>query len=165
MRLTQFTDYALRTLLYLGVQGDRPVPLAEIARSYRISQNHLVKVVGRLGDLGLVTAVRGRSGGYRLAANPSEIGLGSLVRSTEPDFRIVECFDPATDTCPITPSCMLRRVLVEAERGFLGALDRYTLADLLHSPERRLELVHLWAGARGSGPAGLGPRGATSAAG
>lgn len=144
MRLTQFSDYALRTLLYLGVNDDRLVPVAEVARAYRISYNHLAKVAGLLVELGLVEPVRGRGGGLRLAAPASGINVGWLVRRTEPDLDLVECFDRTTDTCPITPACKLRHVLVEARQAFLGALDRYTLADLLRSRERREQLVQLW---------------------
>ena len=145
MRLTQFTDYSLRTLLYLGVHDDRLIPLVEVARAYRISYNHLVKVAGRLVELGLVEAVRGRGGGLRLARDPADVNVGWLVRQTEPDFHLVECFDRANDTCPITPACMLRSVLLEAQKSFLAVLDRYTLADFLASPERQTRLVQLWA--------------------
>jgi Rrf2 family transcriptional regulator, nitric oxide-sensitive transcriptional repressor len=145
MRLTQFSDYALRALLYLRVHEDRAVPLTEIARSYGISYHHLVKVAALLGELGLVTTVRGRAGGYRLAKSPADISLGWLIRRTEPDFHLVECFDRATDTCPITPACKLRSVLLEAQRSFLDVLDRYTLADLGADPRQRRRLVQLLA--------------------
>ena len=148
MRLTQFTDYALRTLLYLGVHNDRLVPVAEVARSYRVSHNHLVKVAAMLTELGVVEAVRGRGGGLRLAVDPGEINVGWVIRRTEPDLHLVECFDRATDTCPITPACMLKKVLHEARRNFLETLDRYTLADFLASPERQHALVQLWNDAR-----------------
>ncbi len=144
MRLTQFSDYALRTLLYLGVHDHRLVPVAEVARSYRISHHHLVKVAGTLTELGLVEGVRGGGGGLRLAADPATINVGWLIRRTEPDLHLVECFDRETDTCPITPACMLRKVLHEARRSFLETLDRYSLADFLDSPARRAELVRLW---------------------
>ena len=148
MRLTQFTDYALRTLLYLGVHDDRLVPVSEVARSYRISHNHLVKVAAMLTELGVVEAVRGRGGGLRLAVAPAEVNVGWVIRRTEPDFHLVECFDRATDTCPITPACMLKKVLHEARRNFFDTLDRYTLEDFLASPERQEALVQLWNGAR-----------------
>jgi Rrf2 family nitric oxide-sensitive transcriptional repressor len=160
MRLTQFSDYSLRMLLYLGVNGERLVSVAEVARAYGISYNHLVKVAGMLGDLGLVEATRGRGGGLRLAVEPSTVRVGWLVRRTEPDMHLVECFDAATDTCPITPACMLKSVLHEARTSFLATLDRYTLADFLESDERRGKLVQLWAagderkvGAAGAEPA------------
>jgi Rrf2 family nitric oxide-sensitive transcriptional repressor len=145
MRLTQFSDYALRTLLYLRVHEDRAVPLAEIARSYAISYHHLVKVAALLGELGLVATVRGRAGGFRLARKAADINLGWLVRHTEPDFHLVECFDRATDTCPITPACKLRGVLLEATRSFLEVLDGYTLADFPASAAHGQRLVQLWA--------------------
>lgn len=144
MRLTQFSDYSLRTLLYLRVHETRPVPLAEVARSYGISYHHLVKVAGRLLELGVVKAVRGRSGGFQLAARPRDVNVGWLIRQTEPDFHLVECFDRATDTCPITPACRMRAALGEAQRAFLEVLDRYTLADFAATPDDRGRLVQLW---------------------
>jgi Rrf2 family transcriptional regulator, nitric oxide-sensitive transcriptional repressor len=144
MRLTRFSDYALRTVLYLGVHDRRLVPLAEVARSYGISYHHLVKVGALLADLGLVEAVRGRGGGLRLARSPAEINVGWLVRRTEPDFHLVECFDRETDTCPITPACGLRHALLEAQTSFLETLDRYTLQQFLAKPGRREALVQLW---------------------
>jgi Rrf2 family nitric oxide-sensitive transcriptional repressor len=145
MRLTQFSDYALRTLLYLGVHRDRPVPLGEIAEAYGISYHHLVKVAGMLGELGLVDSVRGRTGGYRLLRELEAINLGWLIRRTEPDFDLVECFDRETDRCPITPACRLRGALVEAKESFLAVLDGYTLADFAGAAEQRRRLVQLWA--------------------
>jgi Rrf2 family nitric oxide-sensitive transcriptional repressor len=151
MRLTQFTDYSLRTLLYLGVHSDRLVPVGEVARAYGISYHHLVKVGSLLVDLGLVESTRGRGGGLRLAVAPVEVNVGWLVRRTEPDFHLVECFDREHDTCPITPACMLKNVLHEAQKSFLAPLDRYTLADFLASPERRERLVQLWTRERAAG--------------
>jgi Rrf2 family nitric oxide-sensitive transcriptional repressor len=145
MRLTQFSDYALRTLLYLRVHEERAVPLAEIARSYGISYHHLVKVAALLAEIGVVATVRGRAGGYRLAKDPADINLGWLIRRTEPDFHLVECFDRATDTCPITPACKLRGVLAEAMKSFLDVLDRYTLADFASTPAHGNRLIQLWA--------------------
>ena len=151
MRLTQFSDYSLRMLLYLGVNSDRLVSAAEIARAYGISYNHLVKVAGLLGGLGLVDGVRGRGGGLKLVADPAAVRIGWLVRQTEPDMHLVECFDRATDTCPITQACMLKGALLEARTSFLATLDRYTLADFLESEERKGALVQLWAaGAQGA---------------
>lgn len=144
MRLTQFTDYALRTVLYLGVHGGRLVPLAEVARAYGISYHHLVKVGALLANLEVVEAVRGRGGGLRLARAPEEINVGWLVRRTEPDFHLVECFDRKTDTCPITPACGLRHALFEAQNRFLETLDGYTLAHFLATPGRQEALIRLW---------------------
>ena len=146
MRLTQFSDYALRTLLYLGATDEGVISVAEIARSYGISYHHLVKVAAMLAELGLVEAVRGRRGGLRLAKPPAEINIGWVVRRTEPDFHLVECFDATTDTCPITPACGLKHVLADAQQSFLATLDRVTLGDLLAKSERKAQLVQLWSG-------------------
>ncbi|MHC2018404.1 Rrf2 family transcriptional regulator [Methylobacterium sp. CM6247] len=129
MRLTRYTDYALRTLIYLGLNESRVSSIAEIARAYGISESHLTKVVHQLGRIGLVQTTRGRGGGLRLARPAAEIVVGAVVRQTEEDLALVECF--ANGACAITPSCRLRKALGEALAAFLAVLDRYTLADLL----------------------------------
>jgi Rrf2 family nitric oxide-sensitive transcriptional repressor len=129
MRLTRYTDYALRTLIYLGLHEPQQSSIAEIARAYGISENHLTKVVHQLGRLGLVRTSRGRGGGLRLGKPPAEIVVGAVVRQTEDDLALVECF--ASGACAITAPCRLRRVLGEALAAFLAVLDRTTLADLL----------------------------------
>ncbi len=144
VRLTQFSDYALRTVLYLGAHPDTVIPVADIARAYGISYHHLTKVATRLCEIGVTEAVRGRRGGLRLAIAPPALNIGWLVRQTEPDFALVECFDEASDQCPITPACKLRSVLHDALAQFLQVLDQYTLADFLRSPHRRQSLVQLW---------------------
>jgi Rrf2 family nitric oxide-sensitive transcriptional repressor len=143
MQLTSFSDYALRLGIYLGAEPDRWVAVEEVSRAYGISRAHLVKVVQRLVALGIVEAMRGRGGGLRLARPPAQIGIGVLVRATEPHLDLVECFDRKTNTCPIAPVCQLKHVLAEARDQFLTALDRYTLADLLARPPA---LQELWAG-------------------
>jgi len=141
MQLTLFTDYSLRTLLYLAAHRERPVPVAQISAAYGISQHHLVKVVQRLVEQGLVQSVRGRSGGLQLAREPLEINLGEVVRATEPHLALVECFDSASNTCPIDSACGLKRVLLRARAAFLGELAQHTLADFAtHSPA----LIQLW---------------------
>jgi Rrf2 family nitric oxide-sensitive transcriptional repressor len=135
------------------VNQHRPVPLAEIARSYGISHNHLVKVAGSLVDLGLVTSVRGRSGGFQLAQAPERINVGWLIRRTEPDFHLVECFDRSTDTCPITPACKLRHVLFEAQKAFFEVLDGYSLADFPATRMDQTRLVALWSNRASTRPA------------
>jgi Rrf2 family nitric oxide-sensitive transcriptional repressor len=133
MRLTRYTDYALRTLIYVGLHEPEQSSIAAIARAYGISENHLTKVVHQLGRLGLIRTIRGRGGGLRLAKPPGEIVVGAVVRQTEDDLALVECFGGGN--CPITASCRLRRVLGEALAAFLAVLDGYTLADLLGSPD------------------------------
>ena len=137
MRLTTFTDYSLRVLIYLGTAPEGFATIDQIAGGYRISANHLMKVVHRLGQMGYVETVRGRGGGLRLARAPGSINVGEVVRRTEEGFAIVECFEDGGGDCAIAPSCGLSRALHEALDAFLGALDRYTLADLL-KPKRPL---------------------------
>lgn len=129
MRLTRYTDYALRTLLYLGLHEPQQSSIAEIARAYGISESHLTKVVHQLGRLGLIRTSRGRGGGLRLGQRADEIVIGAVVRQTEDDLALVECF--AGGACAITAPCRLRRALGEALGAFLAVLDGYTLADLL----------------------------------
>jgi Rrf2 family transcriptional regulator, nitric oxide-sensitive transcriptional repressor len=136
MRLTSYTDYSMRVLLYLGARPDRVCTVAEISLAYGISQNHLVKVVHGLGKLGYVASVRGRAGGMRLARSAAEIGIGAVIRDTEEDFALVDC-----QRCLISPACGLTGVLDEALDAFMAVLDRYTLADLL---QRKSELIGLF---------------------
>lgn len=129
MRLTRFTDYSLRALMFLGLRNGENSSIAEIARAYAISEHHLTKVIHRLGQLGLVKTTRGRNGGLRLGRLPGEIGLGEVVRQTEEDTAIAECF--GNGCCAIAGICELQSVLHEALHAFFLVLDRYTLADLL----------------------------------
>jgi len=129
MRLTRYTDYSLRTLIYLGLHEPQQSSIAEIARAYGISESHLTKVVHQLGRSGFIRTSRGRGGGLRLGKPAAEITVGSVVRETEEDLALVECF--ANGSCAITAPCRLRRVLGEALAAFLAVLDHYTLADLI----------------------------------
>jgi Rrf2 family nitric oxide-sensitive transcriptional repressor len=131
VRLTKFSDYSLRVLIYLAVHRDRLVPVAEVSRAYRVSPHIIVKVVQLLVEEGLVASVRGRQGGLRLARDPGDINVGRLIRSTETSWDLVECFDLVSNTCPIEPACGLKGALKRAQRAFLGVLDTHTLADFL----------------------------------
>src|SRR5262245_10836436 len=133
MQLTKFSDYALRVLLYAHAAGDRRVTIEEMASSYRISRAHLMKVVNALTRAGYLTAVRGRSGGLTLARPASEIRLGQVIRATEPDFALVECF-AIGNQCIITGCCRLPRVLRQALDTFLDTLDQHTLASVALKP-------------------------------
>jgi len=137
MRLTMYSDYALRVLMYLAVRPDRLATIAEIARSYDISENHLMKVAHQLGVAGYVETVRGRNGGLRLAKPADAIGLADVVRTTEPDMAIVSCFKPVDAPCAIKPCCVLRRALEKARDAFMAVLEDYTLGDLV-KPRTRL---------------------------
>ncbi len=138
MRLTRHTDNALRSLIYLALHNDAPSRIADIARRMGMSEDHAAKVIARLAELGFVNTVRGRSGGARLARPAAQINIGQVVRATENNLELVECFDPSTNRCPIAPACVLARALEEALNAFLGVLDRYTLAELSAKP-RALE--------------------------
>lgn len=129
MRLTAFSDYALRVLMYARASGDRLVTIEETAKTYEISRAHLMKVVNILTRAGYIKGVRGRSGGFTLAIAPENINLGAVVRATEPDFALVECF-ASGNKCIITKHCGLPNVLNEALQAFVGVLDSYTLADI-----------------------------------
>ena len=131
MRLTVYTDFSLRVLMFLALRGDELATIAEIARAYGVSKNHLMKVAYQLGLAGYVETVRGKGGGLRLARQPQDIVLGEVVRRTEPDMSLVPCFAPDDVSCAIFPSCALRGALSGARDAFLAALDRYTLADLV----------------------------------
>src|SRR4029079_19370701 len=133
MQLPKFSDYALRVLMYAHAAGDRRVTIEEMAASYRISRAHLMKVVNALTRAGYLTAVRGRSGGLMLARPAETIRLGEVIRSTEPDFALVECFATG-NRCVITGCCRLPGVLSEALAAFLETLDRHTLADIALKP-------------------------------
>ncbi len=136
MRLTLHTDFALRLLMLLAVEPDGLHTIAEVARRYAISRNHLVKVAQTLIQAGIVESVRGRRGGLRLAQKPADINLGAVVRATEDSFNLVECFDRKTCTCVVRPVCGLRRPLEQAATAFLFALDGYTLADVVQNSGR-----------------------------
>ena len=133
MRLTDYTDYSLRTLMYLGLNRDRLVTIQDIADSYGISKSHLMKVVHQRGLAGLVETIRGRSGGLRLGKEPADINIGAVVRRTEPDFMMVECFDRKINECILSPSCELQGALRRATAAYLAVLDEVTLADLLRN--------------------------------
>jgi Rrf2 family nitric oxide-sensitive transcriptional repressor len=139
MRLTRYTDYAMRVLLYLGARSpDRLSPIAEIARTYDISQNHLMKIVNDLVNAGYLESVRGRFGGVRLARPPAQINIGEVVRHTEEGFELVDC-----GSCLIAPACGLTGVLAEALGAFMLVLDGYTLEDLLGRRQGLRELLAL----------------------
>ena len=130
MRLTVYSDYALRMLMYLAVKDDGLATIAEIAEAYGISRTHLMKVAHELGVAGFVETVRGRGGGLRLARPRDGITIGEVVRHTEPDMALVPCFAPVDDDCAIERCCVLRKALQKAGDAFLEVLDGYTLADL-----------------------------------
>lgn len=140
MRLTRYTDYALRVLIYLGARPDARCSIAEISRTYDISQNHLMKVVNDLVNAGYLASTRGRFGGIKLARPAVEINVGGVIRHTEDGFDLVDCGE-----CIIAPACGLTGALRQALAAFLSVLDGYTLADLITKPA---ELEMLFGAAR-----------------
>jgi Rrf2 family transcriptional regulator, nitric oxide-sensitive transcriptional repressor len=143
MRLTLYTDYALRVLMYLAVKDEELATIDEIAKSYDISKTHLMKVVHQLGVAGYIETVRGRGGGLRLAKPVEAIGIGEVVRFTEPDMAIASCFKPVDAPCAIRQCCLLKRALEKARDAFVEVLEGYTLADLVRPRGRLLGLLGL----------------------
>lgn len=142
MRLSTFSDYSLRVLMYLGGQADRLATIAEIAASHDISESHLMKVVHQLGRCGYLETVRGKGGGIRLARAPQAIVLGEVIRQTESDFALAECF-ASEATCRIRGACGLHAILNEALSAMFLVLDAYTLADLLDAPQMRPPVANI----------------------
>lgn len=135
MRLTQWTDYTLRVLMYCAACNQRiqPVTITEIASAHDISRSHLTKIVQQLAAQGLLETTRGRGGGIRLKKPAAQINIGALVRLTESDFEIVECFNPQTNTCRMSSHCILQTALQKAMHAYFSVLDGLTLADLVPS--------------------------------
>ena len=134
MRLTVFSDYTLRVLMYLALDRTRLATIPEIAAAYGISENHLMKVVHQLARAGVVKSMRGKGGGIRLARAPEDIRLGEIVRVSEGDAPIVECLSSEPNACRISSSCRLKGVLVDAFDTLYASLDEHTLADLVEKP-------------------------------
>lgn len=153
MRLTDYTDYALRVLLFLAVREEGLSTIQDISEAYGVSKNHLMKVVQRLGELGWIDTVRGRNGGLRLNARSLSLTIGEVVRGTEGDFAIVGCFprdgvEPRS--CVIEPQCRLKHVFEAARGAFLAELDRHTLGELASPASPLADLLGLSAIAAGA---------------
>ena len=136
MRLTRYTDYALRVLLHLASNPGRLCSIGEIARAYGVSQSHLMKVVNDLVAAGFLESVRGRFGGVRLARPPQDINVGVVVRHTEGSFDLVDC-----GSCVVAPVCGLTGALKRATAAFIDTLDGYVLSDLIPDPQRMAALL------------------------
>jgi Rrf2 family transcriptional regulator, nitric oxide-sensitive transcriptional repressor len=130
MRLSEYTDYTLRVLMYCAAHRQRRVTIGELAEHHGLSKNHLMKIVNDLARQGLIETTRGRGGGLRLSKEPEAIRIGDVVRASETDFRLVECFDARTNLCTLTPNCRLKHVFEAALEAYFKALDGATLADL-----------------------------------
>ncbi len=130
MRLTDYTDYTLRVLMFCALHPERSVTIAELAESHAVSKNHLMKIVNDLARQGLLQTTRGRGGGLRLLKPAADIGIGDVVRQSETDFRMVECFDASRNACTLTAHCQLKQVIWTALQSYLAELDKVTLADI-----------------------------------
>jgi Rrf2 family transcriptional regulator, nitric oxide-sensitive transcriptional repressor len=142
MYLTRKTDYTMRLLIHLALQPGESATIQEIAERYGISRNHLMKVANRAVQAGYVEAVRGRAGGLKLSRRPREIGIGQVLRTME-DWKIVECFEPASNRCPITGACGLQSILKEALDAYFAVLDQYSLADVVRRKTLLVQLLGL----------------------
>ncbi|MBE9556121.1 MAG: Rrf2 family transcriptional regulator [Proteobacteria bacterium] len=132
MRLTNYSDYALRVLIYLSIQDGRLATIREISEQYDISRNHLMKLVQDLGKHGFAETVRGKNGGLRIGRDPATISVGEVVRAMEKDMAIVECFEPDGDfNCQIVSACVLAGIMRQAHNAFLEVLDGYSIKDLV----------------------------------
>ncbi len=141
MRLSEYTDYSLRVLMYCAANPERLVTIAELAEQHQVSRNHLMKVVNDLSRQGVIATTRGRGGGLRLLQAADTIRVGDIVRSAETDFRLVECFDPTTNVCTLTPTCRLKHVFDNALQAYFRELDGVTLADITQLPSRDTPLA------------------------
>lgn len=140
--LTRQSDYTLRLLIHLALQPDQCATIQQISEKFGISRNHLMKVANRAVQAGYVEGVRGRSGGLKLSRKPRDIAIGEVLRRTE-DCRIVECFDPVANRCPIAGACGLQKILKEALQSYFAVLDKYSLADIVREKRVLVQLLGL----------------------
>ncbi len=142
MKLTNFTDYSLRTLMYLAASQKEICTAKEISQCFDISWNHMVKVVHNLSKHGYINSKKGKGGGISLAKNAQEIVIGNVIRNTEASFDIVECFNKKENKCIISPACELKNILSKAYQVFLGELDKYTLFDITKNGDLLREILN-----------------------
>tara|TARA_B110000093_G_C12938493_1_gene396947 strand:- start:535 stop:960 length:426 start_codon:yes stop_codon:yes gene_type:complete len=140
MQLTKYTDLSLRVLMHLALQRDAISRIKDIAESYNVSRNHLVKVVHNLSTLGYIHSTQGRNGGIRLAVSPDDIVVGDIVRAVEPSLCLIDC---ESQQCPISSACLLKEALDEAMSTFLKTLDGYTVSDLVRNKPQLLKLIRI----------------------
>lgn len=141
MRLTSFTDYSLRTLIYLAVQPDRFCTVKEVAQAFNLSQNHMIKVVHNLSKENYILSRKGKGGGICLAKDPSEIGIGEVVRVIEEDLSLAECFQKDKNQCLISDCCELKKVFFKAREAFFKVLDSFTLKDVCANKALLMDLL------------------------
>ena len=143
MQLTQFTDYSLRTLIFVGMQGDQRVAIDDMVQSFAMSRSQLTKVVHFLGQHDFLRTIRGKNGGILLGKKPEQINIADVVRLCEPQMNLLECFDAETSACPLTDRCRLQGILNRALHAFMAELEQFTLADLLQDESEIRQLLKL----------------------
>lgn len=141
MRLTHFSDYSLRTLIYANLNSHRLCQSKEVALSFGISKTHIFKCVHQLGQWKFIESVQGRHGGFRLARDADDISVGAVIRKTEDTFNLVECFNAKTNTCPLTGKCKLQKALMRAMASFMAEMDRISIADITTNKDDLFNLL------------------------
>ena len=141
MKLTSYTNYALRSLQLAAIKSPDLVRVDDVAKIHNLSRPHIMKVVHELGKAGYLETVRGRGGGFRLARSPGTIIVGDVVRITEGPLDVVECFNPEKNTCPLIGICILSRKMQEATAAFMAVLDNLTIADISDNREQLLDRI------------------------
>lgn len=141
MKLTQYSNYALRTLMFANLHSDRLCQCQEVADAFNISKAHLVKCIHQLGQWGFIQNVRGRNGGFRLARPASDISVGAVIRHTEDTLNLVECFNSETNTCPLIHDCKLNKALMGAMNNFMAEMDALTIEDITSNRNELLFLL------------------------
>jgi Rrf2 family nitric oxide-sensitive transcriptional repressor len=141
MKLTQYSNYALRTLMFANLHSERLCQCQEVADAFNISKAHLVKCIHQLGQWGFIHSVRGRNGGFRLAKPASEITVGAVIRKTEDTLELVECFNNKTNTCPLISDCKLNKTLMRAMKNFMDEMDSVTIEDITSNQRELLDLL------------------------
>lgn len=143
MRFTTYTDYSLRVLMYLARSPKDTTTISEMSDFFKISRNHLVKVVHHLGLIGYIETIRGRAGGIKLAHSPKNIKLGDVVRQTEPDANLLECLTTKSHGCVIDHQCRLKGILARAQSDFIKNLNQYSLHNFAEPTNRQSDLFKL----------------------
>ena len=149
MKLTSYTNYALRSLQFAALHAPDLVRVDDVVRVHGLARPHIVKIVHALGQAGYLQTVRGRGGGFRLARPADQINVGAVVRLMEGPLDIVECFNPEQNTCPLIGICRLSRALQTATQAFLAVLDDLSIADIAANRGALLDRIAQRAGALG----------------
>ena len=141
MKLTGYTNYALRSLQLAALRDPDLVRVDDVVKVHGLARPHIVKIVSDLGRAGYLQTVRGRGGGFRLGRPAGDIVIGDVVRLTEGSMDVVECFNPSTNTCPLLGICRLSKALHEATTAFMAVLDDLTVADIAANRAQLLDRI------------------------